>query len=148
MAGRGRPPLDWIEDLTQVEPGTALVIEWVRHEPTLRVRVLGHGHGTLHVRTRTGREVEVDLDRVKRARVVDGLFAEGDPLVLVGVPTEEWRGGVVAYDGTQVLVQFWSAAIEPRSSATDTGWFDEAELEDWRDREARIDSMGAENVPV
>lgn len=148
MAGRGRPPLDWIDDLAQVEPGTAVVIEWFRHEPTLRARVLGVDpkyRRLLHVRTRTGREVEVDLDRVKRARVVDGLFAEGDPLVLVGVPTEEWRGGVVAYDGTQVLVQFWSAAT---GSVTDTGWFDESELEDWRDREARIDSMGAENAPV
>ena len=150
MAGRGRPPLDWIDvpTLARVEPGTAVVIEWLRHAPTLRCRVIGLDHGVMGVRTRTGYEDEVDLSRVKRARVVDTVFDEDAPLVLVGVPTEEWRGGIVACEGTKVLVQFWSAATKPRSSATETGWFEEDQLEDFRDREARMTLMGAENVPV
>lgn len=122
-AGRkpGRPPLAWLtpDQLAGLPAGTAVWID----------RSNGHGYKG-RILMAVGDQLEladgrlVDLTRITRARVLDGLFESGDLVVRRGVDEADWRGGVVRCDGLMVFVE----------STGGDGWVPEDELERPEDR--------------
>lgn len=103
---RGRPPrTDWLTtgQLARVPIGAAVVIDTGTHRSTIRGRVEGVMGSEMHL---TGDRV-VDLDRVRRGRVVNGLFDPDELVVRRGVPEATWRGGVVRCLGREVEVEFF-----------------------------------------
>lgn len=86
--------LSWNE-LTQLPVETALLVDSGEHGVRTRCRVLEVSPEALTVWLRDGTTRTLTDGSFRRARVVDSIYDEGDPVLRVGVPADEWRGGVV-----------------------------------------------------
>lgn len=132
-----RPPLPWLTppQIRELAPNTALAVETHgRHaaRPVGRLVVFTDDELVLDV---GGDEPEaIPALRVKRARVVAGLFDAGDPVLQRGVDAATWRGGVVSTSGTDVLVEDITGAFS---------WLPESDLEPAAARDPRPATVGA-----
>lgn len=123
MTTARQPAHDWLtpEATTRLAAGTAVAVETVgRHAPRIVGRITAASSDRIELDTPRG-ERTVDTIRIKRARVVPSPYQPGDPVLMRHMPAEQWRGGVVRTDGTDVLVEqldgtfAWlpEAALEP-----------------------------------
>lgn len=126
---RGRPPLQWLTwaDLMRLPAGTPVLIDRGQHEYRTVGRVISRVGGRLRIVTRDGTAQVLDPPDLERARVVEGFYDPGDPVLRRGVLAREWRGGVVRTEGTRVLVE----------TVGGVEWVPEEQLEHPDDRDAR-----------
>lgn len=128
---RGRPPLAWLTAASTagLPAGTAIAVETTgKHTARTVGRIRQVVGGRIDLDTPRG-EVTLETSQIRRARIVGELYEPGDPVLRRHVPADEWRGGVVRTEGTDVLVEQIGGAF---------GWFPEADLEpaDVRDEAA------------
>lgn len=100
----GRPPrTDWITpgQLSRLPIGTAVLIDAGDHKALVRSRIAGCVGTDLHLTN----ERVLDLTKVVRARVVNGLYDPGDLVVRRDAPESAWRGGVMSVRGYEVQVE-------------------------------------------
>lgn len=140
-ARRGRPPHTWLTpaQLFTLPAGTAVCLELTRHAPRVAGRIAGRIADELHLEVGGGRDHTVSRGELRRGRVVNAIYAPGDPVLRVDVPAGLWRGGVVRTDGRQVLVEQMDASF---------AWLDEAEIERPEDRAAPAPALPRGPVPA
>lgn len=105
-------------DLAAVPPGTAVSYETRSHRGRCRGRLASVVAGEVTFLA-FGEEHTLPLAHVRNPRVVRGLYEPGDPVVRVGVPEADWRGGVVRCVGRRVQVE----------TLAGFGWLDETDIE-------------------
>ena len=135
---RGRPPLSWLDAAATVAlpPGTVITVERTgKHVARLVGRIVAAAGGEVELATACG-PVTLPAARISRARIVPSLYEPGDPVLRVEVSADDWRGGVVRTDGTDVLVEQIDGTF---------AWFAEADLEA---PEARTTAAAAPRGPV
>jgi hypothetical protein len=118
----GRPSLNWLTHnaLLALPVGTAIAVETTgRHERRIVARIVAASEDSLVLDSPRG-PITLHPTRVKRSRVLAGLYEPGDPVVQRGVDVADWRGGVVRTEGTEVLVEQIDGSF---------AWFGEDRLE-------------------
>lgn len=109
--------MSWLDQdkIRHLRVGTAVALDLGDRKGLVRGRIVGIDEEEMLL---TGGRL-VKLARVKRGRIVVGVYEPGDLVKKPGVPEDEWRGGVVRCRGRDILVE----------STTGFEWFREEGIE-------------------